>query len=92
MNLKASAQIWGWDNKHDSRFADAAARDRAQNNEEELEFGQKLNLAAAVLGVAFVREMDLGAAAKTAFRGKSERRSVQHRMAGNDSFKRDRLH
>ena len=77
---------------YDSRFADAAKRDRLPNSgAAELEFRQKLNLAAAVLGVAFVREMDLGAAAKTAFRGKSERRSVQHRLAGNDSFKRCRL-
>ena len=51
-------------------------------------FRQKLHLAAAVLDVPFVRQLDLGAAAKSAFRGKSERRSVQHRLAGNDSFKR----
>ena len=56
-----------------------------------MEFRQKLQLAAAVLEVPFVREIDLEAAAKTAFRGKSERRSVQHRLAGNDSFKRCRL-
>ena len=47
-----------------------------------------MHLAAAVLAAPFVRQLDLGAAAKSSFRGKSEKRSVQHRLAGNDSFKR----
>ena len=68
-----------------------AAQDRLQNSGGEFKFRQKLQLAAAVLEVPFVREIDLEAAAKTAFRGKSERRSVQHRLAGNDSFKKCRL-
>ena len=53
-----------------------------------MEFRERLHLAAAVLDVPFVRQLDLGSAAKAAFRGKCERRSVQHRLAGNDSFKR----
>ena len=78
-----STQIGGWGKIHDSRFAEAAKQDALQS-----EFRQKLNMAVAVLNAPFVRQMDLGAAAKTAFKGKSERRSVQHRLAGNDSFKR----
>ena len=73
-----------------ARLAAAAAPQSA--GRESAEFREKLKLASAVLATPFVREIDLGAAAKSAFRGKSERQSVQHRLAGNDSFKRRRSH
>ena len=70
----------------------AAAAAAPQSAGRESEFRERLKLASSVLETAFVREIDLGAAAKSAFRGKSERQSVQHRLAGNDSFKRRRSH
>ena len=75
-----------------ARLAAAAAAAPQSAGRESAEFREKLKLASAVLATPFVREIDLGAAAKSAFRGKSERQSVQHRLAGNDSFKRRRSH
>ena len=86
--VKSSDGKKGLGKEYLSRFADAAKRDRLPNSGAEAEFREKLHLAAAVLAAPFVRQLDLGAAAKSSFRGKSEKRSVQHRLAGNDSFKR----